>query len=89
MLNKWALFSDENKFYLFDHEKFKQNDPNYLTKIKMEDPDLKLYEIVELVSLSTICVIAGNEIYFYNENFSEKKHSKFSHSTNISRFLYA
>lgn len=60
MLNKWALISDMNKLYMFDLEKYKQNDPLFLTEIKLENPDLKITCILELVNLSMICVVTGN-----------------------------
>ena len=46
MLNRWALFSEENKFYVFDLEKYRQTDSQYLTTIKTENPDLILRDIV-------------------------------------------
>ena len=35
-----------------------------------------------------ICIAAGNQIYFYNQNFMEIKHSKFVHGTNVKNFKY-
>ena len=60
MINKWVLFNELNQILLFDLEKYKQNDPLYLTDIKLENPDLKVTFLLELVSLSMICVVAAN-----------------------------
>lgn len=88
MINKWVLVNDMNKMFTFDMEKYKQNDPQYQVEIKLENPDLKINYVLELVNLSMICVVAGNEVYFFNENFSELKHSKFVHGTNVKIFRY-
>lgn len=59
MINRWALVSDENKLYLFDLEKYRQQDTQYISEVKMENPEFKITQILELVNLSTICVVAG------------------------------
>lgn len=38
--------------------------------------------------MSMICVVAANEVYFFNESFGEVKHAKFVHGTNIKVFRY-
>ena len=83
MLNRWALFTSDNRLRILDMEKYKTGDPEHLTEIKMENPDLKLTHLLELVNLSMVCVVAGNEVYFLSENLTESKHGKFVHGTNI------
>lgn len=45
--------------------------------------------VLEIVTLSTICFVAGNEITFYNENLTAKKFAKFSHHEIITIFKYS
>ena len=54
----------------------------------MDDPDLFIGEVLELVNLSVICVVTGNEINFFNENFTEQKYTKFVHGSNIKTLRY-
>ena len=35
MLNRWALFTDDNRLKILDMEKYRQNDPDYLTEVKL------------------------------------------------------
>ena len=60
MLNRWALFTDDNRMLILDVEKYRQNDPDAISEVKLEDSDLKLADLLEIVSLSMICVVAGN-----------------------------
>ena len=41
-------------------EKYRQNDPDYLVEVKLENSDLKLVHLLELVNSSMICLVAGN-----------------------------
>ena len=45
---------------ILDVEKYRQNDPDAISEVKLEDSDLKLVDLLEIVSLSMICVVAGN-----------------------------
>lgn len=60
MLNKWVFVSDLNKIYIFDYDKYKQNDPMFLNEVKLEDNDLKITLVYEVVGLSMICIVTGN-----------------------------
>jgi hypothetical protein len=51
-------------------------------------PDFCLYDVLELTSLNTVCLVAGNQIYFYNENLSQRQYV-FSHGCNIRTLRYS
>ena len=46
MLNRWALFSENNRLLILDMEKYRQNDPEYLHEVKLENSDLKLTDLL-------------------------------------------
>jgi hypothetical protein len=61
MMNKWLTVSEEgNKVYLFDMERIRTQPEKVMTKLKLDFNEQKFTSILEIVSLSCVCVIAGN-----------------------------
>lgn len=59
------------------------------TRLKINLNDQSFETILEVVQLSCICIVAGNEVSFYNENLSEVKFKKFVHCDKIRHFRYS
>lgn len=90
MMNKWLTCTDEgNKLYLYDMDRFRTQPDKVQSRLRINLNDQPFKEILEVVQLSCICVVAGNEVNFYNENFSEVKFKKFVHCDTINNFKYS
>jgi len=90
MMNRWLTVSEEgNRLFLFDMDRFRSQPDKVKTRLKINLNDQPFETILEVVQLSCICVVAGNEISFYNETFSEMKFKKFVHCDTIKHFRYS
>lgn len=47
--------------------------------MEIDSNDLTINHVLEVIALSTVCFVAGNEVTFYNETLAQKKFSKFAH----------
>lgn len=80
MLNKWLTITDDgNGVYLYDMEKARSKPEEVEQEVTIDTNDLPISMVMEVVALSTICFVAGNEISFYNEALSEMRYPRFSH----------
>ena len=67
MMNKWLTLSDEpDELFLFDMEKVRLKPEEVLEQIKIDTNEMPVSQVLEVVPLSTICVVAGNELAFYD-----------------------
>lgn len=57
--------------------------------LNIDTNELKISFIKEIISLSLVCIVAGHQIHFFNENLKEKKFPKFSHHEDIKIFKYS
>ncbi len=65
MINKFLTFSEElDELWLFDMEKVRLKPEEVQERIGIDSNELVVSDVVEVVSLSAICVVAGNEITF-------------------------
>ncbi len=60
-----------------------------MTKLSINTNELRVKLVLEVVPLSCICIIAGNEVSFYNESLTDTKFSKFVHVDVIEHFKYS
>ena len=80
MINRWLTVPEEGLgVYLFDMERVRSQPEKVKSKPKLVNNDLPVSLVVEVVPLSCVCVVTGNEVNFYTESFSEMKYGKFSH----------
>lgn len=67
MMNKWLTVTDEgNKLFLFDMERIRTQPEKVQSRLRLNLNDQDFTCILEVVSLSCICLVAGNEVNFYN-----------------------
>lgn len=65
MINKFLTFSEDlDELWLFDMEKVRLKPEEVQERIGIDSNELVVSDVVEVVSLSAICVVAGNEITF-------------------------
>jgi hypothetical protein len=80
MLNKWLTVTDNGLgLYLFDMERVRSQPEKVMAKLAISTNELKAKLVLEVVPLSCVCIIAGNEVNFYNENLTDVKFHKFVH----------
>ena len=80
MLNKWLTVSETGfSIYLFDMERVRSQPEKVMNKLHINTNELKVNLVLEVVPLSCICIIAGNEVSFYNESLTVTKFNKFTH----------
>jgi|JI6StandDraft_1071083.scaffolds.fasta_scaffold650111_1 hypothetical protein len=67
MMNKWLTCTEEgNKLYLFDMDRIRTQPEKVQSRLRLNLNDQNFTSILEVVQLSCICVVAGNEVNFYN-----------------------
>ena len=86
MWGKWLLVADDNMLYKFDPEK--QKPEERLEELHIGIPDFDLTDVLELTPLSLVCLLSGNQVFFFNENLSHKQYV-FSHGCNIRTLRYS
>lgn len=80
MLNKWLTVSETGfSLYLFDMERVRSQPEKVMAKLHINTNELRVNLVLEVLPLSCICIIAGNEVSFYNESLTAAKFSKFTH----------
>lgn len=67
MMNKWLTVTEEgNKLFLFDMDRIRTQPDKVQSRLRINLNDQHFLSVLEVVQLSCICVIAGNEVSFYN-----------------------
>jgi hypothetical protein len=67
MMGKWLTVTEEaSKLFLFDMERIRSQPEKVQTKLRLNLNDQHFHTILEVVPLSCICLVAGNEVSFYN-----------------------
>ena len=66
-MNKWLTVTEEgNKLFLFDMDRIRTQPDKVQSRLRINLNDQHFLSVLEVVQLSCICVIAGNEVSFYN-----------------------
>jgi hypothetical protein len=90
MLNKWMTVSETGfQVYLFDMERVRSQPEKVMSKLTINTNELKIKQVLEVVPLSCICIVAGNEVSFYNESMTDIKFKRFVHIEEIEHFKYS
>jgi hypothetical protein len=90
MLNKWlAIGEDGAQVYLYDMEKARSKPEEVEQRVHVDTNDLSISMVLEVVALSTVCFVAGNEISFYNETLTEMRFARFSHHEIITNLKFS
>ena len=67
MMNKWLTVTEEgNKMFLYDMDRIRTQPDKVQSRLRINLNDQNFLTVLEVVQLSCICVVAGNEVSFYN-----------------------
>ena len=66
MMNRWMTFGEElGVVYLFDMEKVRLKPEEVMEKVAISSNEMLISQVLEIVPMSIICIVAGNEVSFY------------------------
>jgi hypothetical protein len=90
MLNKWLALSEESEgVFLYDMDKARSKPEEVEERLAIDCNDMSISLVLEVVALSTVCFVAGNEISFYNESMTAAKFPRFSHHEIITNLKFS